>query len=95
MSKKANKEFTAYIEKLGCEPIKEERRLYTHTLKTRIGLLYLRVDTEGTINTLFGNFIDDVQKAKEVLGHWKYNLHKHKKAGSFQESVKTHLDYVM
>lgn len=96
MSQKANKEFTAYIEELGAKPLKKENgRSYTHTLNTDVGLLYLYVDTEGPVNTLFGNFLDDVQEAKNKLGHWKYNLHKDKKAdGCFKESIKAHLSYV-
>lgn len=95
MSQKANKEFTAYIEELGCESIKEEKRSYTHTFKTYIGTMYLRVDTEGPVNTLFCNFLDNVKEAKKELGHWKYNLHTDKKSEiCFKKRIELHLNYV-
>jgi len=49
---------------------------YTMYVETSIGKLYLKLDLESDyVFSLFGNFLDDPNKAKDKFGHWKYNLH--------------------
>jgi hypothetical protein len=75
MSKLLDKKYTKLIESLGAKKLEKPQSGYTHVFPHKVGKLFLRVDTEGSILSLFGNFLEDVENAKTQLGHWKYNLH--------------------
>ena len=88
-----------HLEKVGAVALSEEnvRRSYTHSYECSIGTLFLRVDTEGTIFSLFGNFLNDTKKAKEEIGHWKHNLHMSKKClklVGYKNAIDEHLEIV-
>lgn len=88
------KKLEKYIESLGAIPV--DHWSYTHQIKTRIGMLYLKVDTEGKTFALFGNFIDNTEAARIQLGHWKYNLHLWRSdLNTTKEAIKLHLNYVV
>jgi len=62
------------IDEFGAE--KTELSLsYNLVINTRIGKLFLRVDSGPYTYALFGNFIENVEEAKREFMHWKYNTH--------------------
>lgn len=85
MSKKADAEITALLEQQGAVKLPEPYVGYTHTLDTKIGPAYLRVDTGGKLRSIFGNFLGNEVEAKEAFGHWKVNVHWAKTNDSSEE----------
>jgi len=62
------------IDEFGAEKIKLSLS-YNLVINTRIGKLFLRVDSGPYDYTLFGNFLENADEAKKEFGHWKYNTH--------------------
>jgi len=96
---KLHNQAVKYLESIGAKAIDKEdmQRSYTHAYECAIGTLFLRVDTEGTIFTLFGNFLNDIEKAKKEIGHWKHNLHMSKKClklVGYKNAIDEHLEIV-
>lgn len=92
MSKQLQKELEKFIEQLGAT--KNQETGYTHVIESRIGPLYLRVDTEGSIVSIFGNFLDCADRARQEFGHWKYNFHLFKTEKNIKDSIKYHIEKV-
>jgi len=89
--------YNNFLVELGAKKLEHKHyRFFTHVLKTYIGDLYLKIDTDGPVLSLIGNFLNDIQEAKKHLGHWKYNLHEMKKGNTtFEMSIKRHLEAVI
>jgi len=65
-----------FVEKFGA--IKTETIWPDHNIivKTNIGNLYLIVSENNEDSfSVFGNFLNEPQKAKFIFGHWKQNIH--------------------
>jgi len=101
MSKVLDKKYRKLIESYGAKPINPNYgfwRGYTHVIETKAGNLYLKVDTTIHLLSIFGNFLEDkdLESAKELVGHWKYNLHwSRKDESSFPDVVEMYFDKVL
>lgn len=77
-SKKTQKEFvtkcTAILTNLGAVPV-DNARGYNLVVETKIGPLYLRVDDNSILFSVYGNFIGNEKEAADRFGHWKQNVH--------------------
>ena len=96
MSKKLQVRLEKYLESKGAEKAQQKAQYgYTHILKTKIGMLWLKVDTEGSLVSIFGNFLNNPEEAKKLVGHWKYNLHVSKKDPNIEQCIDYHLSKVL
>jgi len=93
----ANKATDKAFRSAGVEKLNEPYHGYTHVLETKIGKLYIKPDHEGSVSSIYGNFYDNPNEAKELVGHWKYNLHVMKKgtdAEEFEQLITDHFKKV-
>ncbi|MEW5675531.1 hypothetical protein ABGT15_04400 [Flavobacterium enshiense] len=100
INKKQSKEFflkcTQMLKELGAKETTSALS-YNLVIQTRIGDLYLKVEDDNCFcYSLFGNFLGNEMKAKEVFGHWKYNYHGGNRDSNIDdiiEVIKVHISY--
>lgn len=100
ISIKKRKEFrdkvTKLITEMGATPVKVLN--YEFAIDTpHCGKLYLSISDSFLTYTLFGNFLDDPETAKELFGHWKHNVHQSADADIDEvlDFIKYKLNYVI
>ncbi len=78
------------LEELGAIKIKEPHGylFHTHEIETKFGMYRCHVDVCDRIDTIFGRF----EEPNEVSGiNSKYNLHRFRKDGGFDEEIRKHI----
>ena len=91
--KAIDKEINNFLLTIGSK--KSKSSSYPLVINTSIGSLYIKFDSEGSTYSLYGNYIDNTEKAKEKTGHWKHNLCVFKKQTSkelLKALIKLHIN---
>lgn len=91
------KKVTKLLTDMGAVPV-EKIIGYEFAIDTaHCGKLYLGISDSVYTYTVYGNFLDDPETAKEMFGHWKYNIHQliDEDIDEALEYVKDKLNYVI